>query len=464
MTESLEESIGRLAVAHGMISEAELRVTLKEVAQKGLANAEGALGRHLVEIGALTSSQLERISEAAKAATVKVPRVGQYRLLSKLGAGGMGAVYKAQNESDGKIVALKILPRSKAVDEEFLTRFQQEAQAAFDLKHPNIVRAFDVGHADGYHYIAMEYVQGKDLYAILEKRGKLPIDEALQIIIQMAKALEHAHSLNLVHRDIKPDNILIDQHGQAKLTDLGLVMEEAPAGGTPRLTKRGMAMGTPFYFSPEQARGETDIDTRSDIYALGATFYEMVTGKPPFEGESAAEVMMQHIQSQVISPKEIDKSLPDGVCRIIEKMMTKDREDRYQEPEELLVDLRLVAAGEPPKNSDIKPWASTVSKATGTRRRLAPINLKELPALPGQTGKHRRATRRATRIRRSTRGPGRLHHRSSWVIILIVLILLTLALGVGFFLFGTLDQTEAPSNPDGSKKTPGSSLPLTPHR
>ncbi len=300
MVDATDKNLGRVAMAHGLVSETELRAAMAELAKRGQSDVPGALGAYLVEQGSLTASQLERLMSAAAAAAMKTPKVGDYLLVEKLGAGGMGAVYRAQRQADNEIVALKILPRSKATDEEFLTRFEQEARAAFELSHPNIVRALDMGQADGYHYIAMEYVEGRDLFSVLEERGKLTVPEAVDIAVQMGEALEHAHESRLVHRDIKPDNILMDKNGQAKLTDLGLVMEEAPAGGKPRITKRGLAMGTPFYFSPEQARGEEDIDIRSDIYALGATLYEMITGKPPFEGENAAQVMLQHIQEQVI--------------------------------------------------------------------------------------------------------------------------------------------------------------------
>jgi serine/threonine-protein kinase len=408
-----DEALGRLAVAHGLVSEVELRGALDELTARGQAEVPGALGTYLVEQGSLTINQLERLMGAAAAAAMKVPKVGPYRLLEKLGAGGMGAVYRAERASDGQVVALKVLPRSKATDDEFLNRFEHEARAAFELSHPNIVKGLDMGQADGYHYIAMEFVDGRDLFSVLEERGKLPVDEALRLVIQIAGALEHAHTVRLVHRDIKPDNILIDRSGRAKLTDLGLVMEEAQAGGKPRITKRGLAMGTPFYFSPEQARGEEDIDTRSDIYALGATFYEMVTGKPPFEGESAAQVMLQHIQDQAANPRDIDRSLPDGLCRVIEKMMAKDREDRYQTPTELLGDLQLLAAGQEPKNADLKPWDATLRRAGGgrpprSRSKLAPVNFSDVPLAPARaTGRVRTVTggrpRRTTRARRTTR-------------------------------------------------------------
>jgi len=424
LAENLDERMARLAVAQGLVSEAEMRAAREELERRGQSAVPGGLGAVLVERGALTTSQLERLMASAQAAALKTPKVGDYQLIEKLGAGGMGAVYKARRGSDGLIVALKILPRSRAQDEEFLNRFEQEARAAFELSHPNIVRALDMGLADGYHYIAMEFVDGRDLYSILEERGRLPVEQALRIAIQIAEALDHAHGAHLVHRDIKPDNILIENGtGTAKLTDLGLCIEEASILAKPRITRRGLAMGTPFYFSPEQARGEENIDTRSDIYALGATLYEMVTGKPPFEGTSAAQVMLRHIQEEVISPKEIDHATPDGLCRVIERMMAKSREDRYQTPAELLVDLRLVAEGKPPKSAELRAGLSSVRRAGGPPKgpsKLAPIHFSDVPIAAAERGSRSRirpATRSGAHGSRATRTepvPSRLPAWALW--------------------------------------------------
>ncbi|HOX07197.1 MAG TPA: serine/threonine-protein kinase [Planctomycetota bacterium] len=477
MAEQIDDQLAKLAMAQGLVSEAEMRAAREELARRGHSDTPGALGALLVERGSLTTSQLERLSASAQAAALKTPKVGDYRLVEKLGAGGMGAVYKAQRGLDGQIVALKILPRSKAQDAEFLDRFEAEARAAFELSHPNIVRALDMGQADGYHYIAMEFVDGRDLYQILEKRGKLDAGEAVGITIQIAEALEHAHGERLVHRDIKPDNILIENGtGKAKLTDLGLCIEEPSVLAKPRITRRGLAMGTPFYFSPEQARGEEDIDIRSDIYALGATLYEMVTGKPPFEGASAAQVMLRHIQEEVISPKEIDRSIPDGLCRVIERMMAKSREDRYQTPTELLVDLRLVADGKPPRSAELKAGLSSVRSVGGGPKgpsKLAPMNFSDVPVVPAK-----RATRsRVQPVTRSGTRPGTRGPRTTlteevprklpaWAIIAGLVVLVSACLAGGYLLskaFSGRDKGRTDSaptappapTPAGAPKTPG---------
>jgi tetratricopeptide (TPR) repeat protein len=274
----------------------------------------------------------------------------------------MGAVYKATDTRSGALVALKILPRSKAQDAEFISRFEAEARSAFELDHPNIARALDIGEDGGYHYFAMEYVDGVDVYTLLEERGRIEEPDAVSIAIQMAQALDHAHGEQLVHRDIKPENILVDKDGFAKLTDFGLAADNV-LHDYRRITSDGTAIGTPMYISPEQARGEKDIDIRSDIYSLGATLYEMVTGKPPFDGETPSDVLLKHMSEEIVSPRDIDRTLSDGLCHIIEKMMAKSRHDRYQTPKELLKDLMQVYSGQDPVSEKIAAGKSSVKRA-----------------------------------------------------------------------------------------------------
>jgi serine/threonine-protein kinase len=256
-------------------------------------------------------------------------------------------VYQAKDTRNNDIVALKVLPRSRARDKTFLQRFEQEARAAFELDHPNIVHGLDVDFADGYHFLVMEFVQGHDVYALLEEKGRLPENEALSILEQIASALDHINGERLVHRDIKPENILVTETGIAKLADMGLAVDNE-AQGRRRITQAGIAMGTPFYLSPEQIEGRSDIDIRSDIYALGATVYEMVTGRPPFDGETPAVVMMKHLNEQVPSPHDVDRTISLQFCHLLEKMMAKNPALRYQTPAELLIDLQRVKKNENP--------------------------------------------------------------------------------------------------------------------
>ena len=268
--------------------------------------------------------------------------IGGFELLERLGQGGMGAVFKARQMSMDRIVALKILPRKLAKNRAFVERFIREARSAATLSHPNIVQGIDVGHDGGHYYFAMEFVDGVTVRSLIEREGRIEEKWALQIIAGVAVALEHAHEHGIVHRDIKPDNIMINREGDVKLADLGLARS---TGKVDTVTVDGAALGTPHYMAPEQARGEHDIDTRADIYGLGATLYHMVTGARPFDGPTAAAIMAKAITEPFPSPKEKNPELSRGICELIEHMTCKERDDRPETPAELLQEIRDVLAG-----------------------------------------------------------------------------------------------------------------------
>jgi serine/threonine-protein kinase len=354
--------LGQLSVAQGLClpMEVEECLALQARNEQQSGNSD-RLGEILIERGFLTRSQLARLLHQQRDAEQKVSHIGPYDLIRKLGEGGMGAVYQAKDTRNGQIVALKVLPRSRAKDKSFLQRFEQEARAAFELDHQNIVQGLDVGHADGYHFLVMEFVQGDDVYALLAQKGRLPEKDALGILAQIASALDHIHGEHLVHRDIKPENIIVTAEGVAKLADMGLALDNEVQGRR-RITQAGIAMGTPFYLSPEQIEGKIEADIRSDIYALGTTVYEMVTGRPPFEGETPAVVMMKHLNEQVPSPRDIDHAISLPFCHLIEKMMAKPPEERYQTPAELLADIQRVKEGEMPTGTRTAPGRSSVAR------------------------------------------------------------------------------------------------------
>ena len=262
----------------------------------------------------------------------KTKRLGDYELVGKLGQGAMGTVYLAKQISTSRQVALKILPQEMAQDEEFLERFRREARAASRITHTNVVAAYDVGVADNYHYIAMEFVDGPNLETILQKKGKYNEASLLKITLDMCAALEAAEAQGIVHRDIKPANILMNSQGMAKLTDMGLA---SASKGDQRVTMAGFAVGTPYYISPEQAKGVRDVDGRSDIYSLGVTLYHLATGTLPFSGTNPVLIMTQHVSEVPQPPNERDPSISKPLSSLIQKMMAKDPDDRPQTAKQL---------------------------------------------------------------------------------------------------------------------------------
>ena len=261
--------------------------------------------------------------------------IGGYELIVKIGQGGMGAVFKARQVSLDRIVALKVLPPSIAKDVKFIERFQREARASAKLNHPNIVQGIDVGQdaATGLWYFAMELVDGPSLQKVLEKEKLLPEARALDLTRQVARALECAESHGIVHRDIKPDNIILNSSNEAKLADLGLAKKLNEDAG---MTQSGEAVGTPNYIAPEQARGEKDIDIRADIYALGATLFHLVTGNPPFSASTGAAVMVKHLTEKAPLAHRVTPGVSEACGRLIERMLQKEKEKRIQTPTELI--------------------------------------------------------------------------------------------------------------------------------
>jgi non-specific serine/threonine protein kinase len=266
--------------------------------------------------------------------------VAHFRIVSRVGAGGMGEVYLAQDTKLDRAVALKILPAEFARDPERMSRFVQEAKAASALNHPNVAHIYEIGEAEGLHFIAMEYVEGESLKT---KSGRsMEASEILDIGIQIADALDAAHSKGITHRDIKPANVMLTARAQAKVLDFGLAKlgpSAAAEAATTYTTATDVILGTPHYMSPEQALGRP-VDQRSDLFSLGAVLYEMATGRVPFSGDSAAEILdrVTHAQPEAIA--RFNYNLPPELERIIRKCLEKDRDRRYQSARELLVDLR----------------------------------------------------------------------------------------------------------------------------
>jgi serine/threonine protein kinase len=270
--------------------------------------------------------------------TLKGPMqsVGNYDLLDKIAEGGMGAIHRGRDRRSGEIVAIKIMPPHMAANPVLLKRFEQEFRAASRLDHPNIVRALDYGDTGSCPYLVMEFVEGESLGAKIEREGRMSESEAIRIIAQVAQGLHRAHKQNLVHRDVKPDNVLIRTDGVAKLADLGLVKE---ADTDLNLTRTGRGLGTPHFMAPEQFRNAKGADVRCDIYSLGATLYMMVTGELPFKSTGPLDAWMKKIQNDLVPPRQIVPGLSERVNWAILRAMSADAESRPKSCREFIEDL-----------------------------------------------------------------------------------------------------------------------------
>ncbi len=264
--------------------------------------------------------------------------IGGYKILEFLGRGGMGTVYRALQVSLQREVALKLLRRERTKDPAFVEDFVREARAAARFNHPNVVHVYDVGHEGDVYFYSMELMDRGSLEEELAERGKLPWEEALKVIRDAARGLRYAEEMGVVHRDIKPDNLMRNSQGMTKIADLGLAAAtgETSEGGEGEEKKK--IFGTPHFISPEQARGEA-VDVRSDIYSLGCTFYRLVTGKTPFQGETVREILKKHFTEEPEPASQVEPSVPEAVSRVIQKMMAKDPAERHQSAQELLADL-----------------------------------------------------------------------------------------------------------------------------
>jgi len=348
---NLDTLIGRLVIDQGLATPEEVKhcLTLTRAESESTDEHKDALSNSLAQMLVnreyVTKRQIARLREAIEAERSGSAITG-YKILGKLGAGAMATVYKAKQISLDRIVALKKLPKKFSQNPQFIERFFAEGRAAAQLNHPNIVQAFDVGNEGDVYYFVMEYVEGRSVHEDIVTHKRFKEADAINIAIQVAEALEHAHERGLIHRDVKPKNIMINKEGVVKLADMGLAraMSDVEAAEA----EAGRAFGTPYYISPEQIRGEKDIGPPADIYSLGVTLYHMVTGSVPFEGKNPSSVMHKHLKSELIPPDHVNPKLGAGISEVIEMMMAKRVKDRYQNCSDLLVDLRALKNGQTP--------------------------------------------------------------------------------------------------------------------
>ncbi len=294
-----------------------------------------------------------------------ISHLGRYEIVGELGQGAMGVVYKASDPLIDRIVAIKTITLSLAQEEreEYEARFYQEAKAAGRLSHPNIVTIYDVGRSGDIAYIAMEFLQGRELRDILNDEKLLPVDQVLDIVAQVAMGLAYAHEHGIIHRDIKPSNIMVGRDNQVKITDFGIARMASAAVRT----QTGMVLGSPKYMSPEQVMGKLT-DQRSDIFSLGVMLYEMLTGKPAFMGENVNAIMYQTLNAIPQPPSSLNSAVPDMLNFIVAKALAKDLEHRYQNARDLANDLRACRATMPssvaPTISVAQPAATAIPDAT----------------------------------------------------------------------------------------------------
>lgn len=274
--------------------------------------------------------------------------VGSYEVEARIGEGGMGKVYRCRDHTLKRQVAIKVLHDKYGRDEHYQARFRREARSLASLSHPSIAQIFSIDSAeDDSLYIVMEYVEGRSVQEILAEDGPFGAEKAVHSILQVARGLQAALDGGLIHRDIKPSNLLVRPDGVVKIVDFGL-SKEVSTDDT--LTEEGIVLGTPHYLSPEQGRGK-QVDHRSDIYALGATFYHMVTGKPPFEGKSQVSIIVAHVEEDPPSPRALCSNLPDSLSEVIGKMMARKVSDRYETYDQLVEDLDLLEKGKSPAHT-----------------------------------------------------------------------------------------------------------------
>ncbi|HEX2170903.1 MAG TPA: Stk1 family PASTA domain-containing Ser/Thr kinase, partial [Dehalococcoidia bacterium] len=271
---------------------------------------------------------------------------GRYEVIARAGSGGMAEVYRARDELLGREVAIKVLSERFSQDNSFVERFRREAQAAANLSHPNIVSLYDYGADDGTYFIVMEFIEGKSLADIIAAEGALMPERAADIAAEVAAALQRAHAAGLVHRDIKPGNIMITSAGQTKVTDFGIA-RAVTRDGEATMTQTGMVIGTAAYLSPEQAQGNP-VDARSDVYALGCVLFEMLTGRTPFAGDTPLSIAYKHVRENVAPPSETNPDVPRELDAIVLKAMAKNPDNRYASATEMQEDLQRYLGGQTP--------------------------------------------------------------------------------------------------------------------
>jgi serine/threonine-protein kinase len=327
---------GDLAVGKGFVTPQQVRECLDLQAKRTTEGETPRLGDLMVELGYLLPHQLEMILKEQKDSPLS--KIKNYEMISRLGEGGMGYVMKARRLSDDQIVAMKVLFPKLASDEQYITRFQREAEIGLTLNHPNLVKCLEVGESGGLHYMALEFVDGEDLGELLQNRGYIAEAQSLAIMISVARGIAYAHNKGLVHRDIKPANVMLTRDGRVKVMDFGLARQSLGSEAN-HLTLTGILLGTPHYISPEQVEGQEELDGRSDIYSLGVSLFHMLTGRPPFIGGNIYEVLNDHVTERVPDPRRYNKAISPETASLVLWMTMREREQRPATMDRVVIEL-----------------------------------------------------------------------------------------------------------------------------
>lgn len=363
-------TLGKLAVKNGFMTPQQMK-DIFDLLEKGDGKTGGFVSmaikqrflqeRHGTAI-TLACDRIERDNEKESMA------VSGYEIIAKIGEGGLGVVYKALQKSMNRVVALKMLHRKWLDDEEFRKRFLLEARLMGKLSHSNLINVYDVGKQDWKYYFSMEYIEGVSVEEMLDHRGPMETTRAIDVVTQVAKALNYLKEQGIVHCDIKPGNILVTKDNIAKLGDFGFVRIGRELDR--QLEGEDSVLGTPEYISPEQALGEKNIDWRSDIYSLGVSLFHMVAGRPPYEGPSGA-VMQKHVKGELPDPRVYNRELSRELAAVIKKMMARLPEERYQSIEDLIEDLAVARLTEDPRGSEAQLGKTAILSALKREKLLA---------------------------------------------------------------------------------------------
>ncbi|MBL4849861.1 MAG: serine/threonine protein kinase [Planctomycetes bacterium] len=413
--------LGEIMVEKGYLRDSDVTAILDVQSMGGsrMESRSGVADLRPSRARKLRSSRVATSKELGQA----VRNIPGYEVLELLGEGGMGMVYKARQKSLDRVVALKVLPPQAAKETAFIKRFYSEARTVAKLNHENIIAGIDVGESPGgTYYFVMEYVEGDSVAQLIEKSGPLEERFALQVTLQIARALEHAHKHGLVHRDVKPQNILVTPNKMAKLCDLGLAKLQNENVGDPT----GVPVGTPHYLSPEQARGEADVDIRSDIYSLGASLFHMLTGETPFEGQSPMVLMTKHLTEVPEPPRRMNPDVSRGASELTLQMLEKDKEDRPQTPTELIEDVQQVLSGKSPGGP--RSRSSRRKRKTGRSPRMGDSQRREGPSRARSGGA------RPARSRHHVRGGG--GGETAWLMIIPAVVIAVIGAMIAMSLQG----------------------------